>query len=367
MAKKEGFDYREEWGTEMLLSDEQKARRVLNKMNDVYAEASQAIQDDINRILGNVISRNALDMTPAELRKQLSKAEVRTWKKTVGQYMAEIEALGGRDTVKGQALWMELEYLSALTRVTRLEALQMSIDANMARVAALSEAAVTEHLQDVFRDDYYANMYRYYLMDVPAVNALMASSGIAMTNSYVHSVVMEHWKGLNPYSARLWRNEYNGAFRMLDVLSQVLVSGRSPSAVASEISKRIKVDKDNLWRLILTETCHVKTAADVKSYKDAGFDAVEFCATLDMKTCHDCQNLDGKVIKMSALSETTNMPPMHANCRCCLLPVTEYMKEVESKITFTKFSRDKDGTSAWVDGKMNYKEWRASLRKKKPR
>lgn len=358
-------DGREEWAVESFLAAEKDAEHTLKEMREAYGIASQQIADDINRILGAVISRNGLAMNPAELRKQLSKAEVRTWKKTVGQYMAEIEALGGASTPQGQALWMELEYLSALTRVTRLEALQMSIDANMARVAALEESAVTAHLEDVFKNDYYANMYRYYLMDVPEVNALLETSKGLITNSFVLEAVNQVWRG-HTLSERIWKNEWNMAYRVREAVSKVLIAGADPKRVARELNKELGVGYSNARRLVLTETARVKTEADVKSFADAGFDKVEWCATLDMKTCSACGAKDGKMYTAEKMHEDAK-PPLHPNCRCRLMPTSEYLKEVESKITFTKFSRDENGKSVWVDGKMNYKEWRASLKKKKSR
>ena len=347
----------EEWGTEMFVAEERRAQNRLRKMNEIFEEASQAIEEDINVILGSVISRNGLEITPAQLRRQLSKAEVKSWKKSVAQYMDEIAAAGGKDSVKGQALWMELEQLSALTRVSRLEALQMSIDANMAKIAALSEVEIRDHLSDVFRDDYYANMYAYYLMDVPEVNALMEAHGVAVTNEYVKSIVDSVWVGLSPFSKRLWQNEYNEAFRMSEVMAKVLVSGRHPSAVAREIAKREGLNKKAIEKLILTETAHVKTEADLYSYKKAAFDEVEWCATLDKKTCPDCRPLDGKTFKIDELFAGVNKPPLHTRCRCCLLPVSRYLKDLESKFNFTRFARDEDGQAIYVDGKMNYAEW----------
>lgn len=349
-------DMREEWSVEMLLHNEEQAKGVLMDMRNHYRDASDAITEDIKRILGAVISRNKLEITPDELRKQLSKAEVRTWKKTVADYMDEIEALGGRNSVKGQVLWMELEYLSALTRVTRLEALQMSIDANMARVAALEDAEITTFLENILRDDYYSNMYSYYLMDVPAVNVLVETSGVAMTNSFVQTITNEAWLG-HTLSERIWKNEHDIAYRLRTVLSQTLIAGRSVNRVSKDLSEQMNVSFKNAQRLVLTETARVKTMADMKSYEDAGFDRVEWCATLDSRTCSDCGNLDGKIMDMSKINES-NKPPLHPRCRCCLMPVNDYIEDLEGKFSFTRFARDKNEKKIWVDGKMSYNEWR---------
>lgn len=348
-------DMREEWTAEMLIHNEEQAKGVLRDMRNHYRDASDVITEDIKRILGAVISRNKLDITPDELRKQLSKAEVRTWRKTVADYMDEIEALGGRNSVKGQALWLELEYLSALTRVTRLEALQMSVDANMARVAALEEAEITTFLENILKDDYHANMYSYYLMDVPAVNALVETSGVAVTNSFVQTIATEAWLG-HTLSERIWKNEHDIAYRLRTVLSQTLVAGRSIDRVSRDLSEQMGVSFKNAQRLVLTETARVKTMADMKSYEDAGFERVEWCATLDSRTCSDCGALDGKKLNMAKIDES-NKPPLHPRCRCCLMPVNEYIENIEGQFSFTRFARDDKGNKIWVDGKMTYNEW----------
>lgn len=349
-------DAREEWSVESFLAAEKDAEYTLRQMREAYEIAEQQIADDINRILGVVISRNNMEITPAELRKNLSKAETRTWKKTVEQYMQEIEALG-INTPEGQALWMELEYLSALTRVTRLEALQMSIDANMARVAALEESAFTTHLEDVFKDDYYANMYAYYLMDVPEVNALMEAHGVAVTNTLVNTIVNEVWRG-HTLSERIWKNEWNMAYRIRETTSNVLVSGASPKRVARELSKELGVAYKNSERLVLTETARIKTEADLKSYDDAGFKEVEWNATLDSRTCSECGAKDKKVFVASEMKEEQK-PPLHPRCRCLLTPINEYIKNLEGKFSYTRFARDEEGNAIWVDGKMSYSDWKA--------
>lgn len=349
----------EQWGTEMMLTAEERGMRVLKNMGEVYEDATQAIQEDIDRILGAVISRNELELTLAQLRKELSKAEVKSWKKSVGEYMDEIAAMGGIEDPRGHALWMELEYLSAKTRITRLEALQMSVDANAARVAAIAEARVTEHLMDLFMDDYFRNMYSYYLMDVPEVLTMMeaGSIGVGVTNAFVLNIVKENWVGNSTFVQRLWKNEYNGAFRMMDAVSQVLVSGRAPSAVAKVIAERTELDRKELEVLIQTESAHVKNTADRYSYEAAGFDEVEYCATLDRKTCPHCGEMDGRIIKMSELMAAVNQPPLHARCRCTLLPTSKYLRDLDVP-DLKRAARNMEGDRVYVDGKMTYKEWK---------
>ena len=45
---------------------------------------------------------------------------------------------------------------------------------------------------------------------------------------------------------------------------------------------------------------------------------VLWSATLDMLTCPECADLDGKVW---GINEDRPEPPLHQNCRCCLISI----------------------------------------------
>ena len=63
--------------------------------------------------------------------------------------------------------------------------------------------------------------------------------------------------------------------------------------------------------------------ATVNNYKENGIKEYEFMAFLDKKTSPQCRELDGKVISISEYKAGLNFPPLHPNCRSCIVPVIE--------------------------------------------
>lgn len=349
---KETQDFVDEMSVRMLLENEKRAKNVLKSMNDDYTIAMETIQEQIDAIFGRYIVDNQLDV--ARAKQYLSDAKYKTWKKTVKQYMDEILDYG-LDSVEGQALWLELETLSAKTRIDRFEQLKSIIVANMAKIACVQQQKITDHLEEVFADDYYQNMYNAYAMGSEEVLALMEENKVAVTNSFVYEIITQQWVG-SSFIDRLWRNEYNTAFKLNDVITQVLVAGRSPKEIAKELSVKINSDKKNLEALILTETAHVKTESDLYAFEKEGVTMVQHKATLDKKTCEECQPLDGNVYDIDELQQGVNKPPLHTRCRCNLVPYDDYLEKYTKKYG-TRIAKDEKGRNIFVKGDMTYDEW----------
>jgi SPP1 gp7 family putative phage head morphogenesis protein len=55
---------------------------------------------------------------------------------------------------------------------------------------------------------------------------------------------------------------------------------------------------------------------ELQSYREAEIERYMFIATLDVRTCAICGNLDGKVFKVSEAKVGINCPPIHGGCRC---------------------------------------------------
>ena len=63
--------------------------------------------------------------------------------------------------------------------------------------------------------------------------------------------------------------------------------------------------------------------ATVNNYKENGIKEYEFMAFLDKKTSPQCRELDGKIISISEYKAGVNFPPVHPNCRSCIVPVID--------------------------------------------
>ncbi|MBQ1864755.1 MAG: hypothetical protein II150_09265, partial [Thermoguttaceae bacterium] len=59
-------------------------------------------------------------------------------------------------------------------------------------------------------------------------------------------------------------------------------------------------------------------------------DGVKFVGTLDGKTCPYCASYDGYIWRGEEIAEARR-PPIHPNCRCCLIPYVE-LKDEEGNV-----------------------------------
>lgn len=333
--------------------NEADALEVLKKMDAAYKEVRNNIESDLFSIFGRFMSDNGLSVTDAQ--EMLSGQEFKRWRKSLADYMKEIEAVGV-DSLEGQALWLEVEVLSARSRISRLDALHALIGANMAQVAAVQEKAVAEHLEALYYDDFMEGGYDFYKMGLETAVDAAESGALALSNAFVHEVITEPWSGAM-FSSRIWKNEWNMAQRVSEMVGRSLIAGHSTKRIARDIEEALGVDRRNAERLILTESAHVKTEADLQLFNTLDIRRVEFHATLDNRTCEEeCAQHDGEIIAIKDLKDGINKPPLHPRCRCVLLPYNEALASVKKHEK--RIARNAEGKNIRVDGNMTYKEWR---------
>lgn len=347
------LEYWEMRSRERQKRNEADALKVLKKMDATYKEARNNIESDLFSIFGRFMSDNGLSVTDAQ--EMLSGQEFKRWRKSLADYMKEIEAVGV-DSLEGQALWLEVEVLSARSRISRLDALHALIGANMAQLAAVQEKAVTEHLETLYYDDFLEGSYDFYKMGLETAVDAAESSALALSNAFVHEVITEPWSGAM-FSSRIWKNEWNMAQRVSEMVGRSLIAGHSTKRIARDVSEALGVDKRNAERLILTESAHVKTEADLQLFYRLNIKRVEFNVTLDSRACTtECAQHDGEIIAIKDLKDGVNKPPLHPRCRCVLLPYNEALKGVKKHEK--RVARGADGENIRIDGDMTYKEWR---------
>lgn len=332
------------------------ALKVLKQMNAAYNEARSNISSDLFSIFGRFMSDNGLSVADAQ--ELLSGQDFKRWRKSLADYMKEIEAVG-INSLEGQALWLEVEVLSSRSRISRLDALHALIGANMAQLAAMQEKVVTEHLETLYYDDFLEGSYDFYTMGWGTATEAAESGALALSNAFVHEVITEPWSGAM-FSNRIWKNEWNMAQRVSEMVGRSLIAGHGAKRIARDIEEALGVDRRNAERLILTESAHVKTEADLQLFHTLNIKRVEYNVTLDKRTCEtECAQHDGEIIAIKDLKDGVNKPPLHPRCRCVLLPYNEAL--ASAKKNEKRIARNIDGENINVDGKMTYKEWRKMI------
>ena len=93
------------------------------------------------------------------------------------------------------------------------------------------------------------------------------------------------------------------------------------------MADKLNNEYSNALRLVRTETAWVQCEATKQNYLDNDIKYYEFSAFLDKKTSKICKELDGKVIKVEEAIVGKNMPPLHPNCRSCMIPIVEDIKK----------------------------------------
>ncbi|MEA4831941.1 MAG: minor capsid protein [Oscillospiraceae bacterium] len=116
-------------------------------------------------------------------------------------------------------------------------------------------------------------------------------------------------------------------------------------SITSAMSDRMGQSFKNAEKLIRTEASHFHNEAEKAAYKAAGVKEYEFMATLEVRTCSVCGDLDGKHFPVDKAQTGVNFPPMHPSCRC------------------TTIEYDPDDEMDWYNSgeemprNMTYQEW----------
>jgi SPP1 gp7 family putative phage head morphogenesis protein len=117
-------------------------------------------------------------------------------------------------------------------------------------------------------------------------------------------------------------------------LTQGLLDGRSPRDIARDLAAHV----DNIGRhraviMARTEVVRAHHIANINEYAAAGIEGVEVQAEWqtagDNRVCQRCKSLEGKIFP---LDEIRGLIPLHPQCRCVALPVTEEILKAEREI-----------------------------------
>ena len=140
-----------------------------------------------------------------------------------------------------------------------------------------------------------------------------------VNENLIRETLKTNWSGLS-FSERIWEHRRKLAFTIKGELSKGLIRGESLQDISRIISDKFDTSFSNAMRLVRTESCWVMSEATVNNYKENGIKEYEFMAFLDKKTSKQCRDLDGKKFSIEEYQAGVNLPPLHPNCRSCVIP-----------------------------------------------
>lgn len=275
------------------------------KLYDAYQTALRDLRRQINDFYVRYARENRLSYEEAV--KTLTRAEVREWKATLGEWVERINA--EVDPKIKARLKAELDALAYRSRMDRLEVLSAQIEMELDGLYARCMREMAEEFGETYRESYYKQSFDIQqragrIWDVAGIDAGM-----------VENVMSYPWSGAN-FSDRLWQNKAVLLFNLRQDLTQGLIKGTGIAPLSKSLSERMGQSYKAAERLVRTELNHFHNEADKAGYKAAGIEWYEFMATLDSRTCAACGALDGKHFKVSEAQTGVNYPPLHPNDRC---------------------------------------------------
>jgi len=172
-------------------------------------------------------------------------------------------------------------------------------------------AKVTAILGIVYSDTYYKNVYTMN----KGLKVALKFDILKKVN--IDAAVNAKYKE-ELFSDRIWSNKA----LMIDNLQSKLIEATKGNTTIDVIGKQIKnifnITAYESQRLVNTENARVQTQASYDEGMSTGVTQVMWSATLDDKTAPEDGELDGKVWD---INEDHPEPPLHPNCRCCLINV----------------------------------------------
>lgn len=138
-----------------------------------------------------------------------------------------------------------------------------------------------------------------------------------LSPKHIDAAVNAKYKG-ELFSDRIWANKAG----MIDKLQSSIINAMKGDITIDKIGRDIRdtfnVSAYESQRLVRTETARIQTQASEDIARATGVEQVMWSATLDMLTAPEDAELDGKVW---GIDEDHPEPPLHPNCRCCLINV----------------------------------------------
>ena len=277
-------------------------------------KAKQDINKEISRITTTYMNDNVLNYN--EALKHLKGNDYKVWKKDLHDYMKEYNKLLKNAPLQAQKLYLEIETLSAKSRISRLDSLKTQIDMELTKLIFGVEDNAKNTLTSVYRDT-----YTEVTKDL-GINAIVSRDKIK-------AVLDRPWSGAN-FSERLWSNTDKLAQTVKQEIVNGMIQGINLQIMTKRVSERFETAKKNdVERLLRTEVNYTLNQATLASYIEAGIEKYEFSATLDSRTSQICSELHGNIFEIKNIAVGLNYPPMHPRCRSTTIPIIDYDKLIK--------------------------------------
>nr|DAY05410.1 MAG TPA: minor capsid protein [Caudoviricetes sp.] len=298
---------------ERQIKREAKAFSTIQDVEKEYKIALEKAKQNINKELSRIGTTYMKDnnLSYHDALKLLKSDEYKVWKKDLHDYMKEYNKLLKTAPLEAKKLYLEIETLSAKSRMSHLDSLRAQVDMEMVKLIFGVEDSAKNALTSVYRDTFIE-----VTKDL-GINAIVSRDKIK-------TVLDRPWSGAN-FSQRIWSNTDKLAQTVKQEIVNGMIQGINLQTMAKRVSERFETAKKNdVERLLRTEVNYTLNQATLDGYKEAGIEKYEFSATLDSRTSQICSELHGEVFEIKKIAVGLNYPPMHPRCRSTTIPIIDY-------------------------------------------
>lgn len=242
-----------------------------------------------------------------------------------------------------------LENASLKHRISRLEAMKIQLEHHATLLMRQELTGVEVFAASAYETAYYNGAFEI------AKGTGVGKTLFQLDNKTINTVIHKPWAadGRN-FSKRVWGQHRPQLVQNLHRdLTRSLMRGEGPDKAIAAISHDFDVSLNAAARLVQTEEAYFTSVAQRDVFNDLDVEQYEIIATLDSSTSDICQDLDGKVFKMSEYEAGVTAPPFHVRCRTTTAPY------FDDEVDATRAARDPEtGQTVQVPANMKYSEWK---------
>lgn len=333
----------EYWASRALDSEaifDRAAQRTIRDAAKAYETAFDNIRKDMRRLLQNYGREGGL--TEQEAKKRLNTVEADRVIYRLTKQIAKIQ-----DPKLRKELLSRIHAPVYRASLSRLQALQDSIEAELAKVAEVQQLIMKDRFIRTMEQSYYRTLWN------AQTGTGLGFSFTLIPRRAIEKTLAHNWSGKH-YSERVWDNTELTAEKAKEILQAGLLSGRSVQRMSRDLAEGRQSGAYAAARLIRTENNYFHNQGTAAAYEEIGLKRYRFLATLDLRTSKLCRELDRKVFPTAEAVVGENYPPMHPNCRSTTCP------ELGDKDYSRLQRRARDpvtGKPILVPADMTYNEW----------
>lgn len=345
----------EYWEERFRLLEEAKQKPIDDFVDNMVLQYGRAIKNIEGKL--NAFYRLFADeekISVAEAKRLLLDTQLKTFRMDVEEYIK----LGQANAEHfDKTVAKELERASVKYRVTRLEALNLQIKAEVANLEANVSAGTYEALAKVYREQYARTAFEVF-----------KGAGVMMTD-----FAIPDWDAIDSVLRKPWRADglsfaqRSGGYSkqlMADLeteMAALMISGEGYEEAAQRFRGKIgSTPREGALyrarRTIYTEAAFFQCEAQRQCYVDLGVERYRFRSELNTRVCDRCGKIDNQVFELKDRVIGANYPPMHPFCRCIAVPCVDN-SNVPGYVKGTRSGRNLKGKSVLFPEDMTYKEW----------